>query len=105
MIAAEPLLLDTPAPPGFRSIQQEAVADEGPRPLSMGAMAAPLMPISLRRDSIYSAFSTAMPVTDRHGLAGSTKRIKVRRGGKEIQANLDDPVQPEDVLIIREKLF
>lgn len=38
-------------------------------------------------------------------LAGSTKRIKVRRGGKEIQANLDDPVQPEDVLIIREKLF
>jgi polysaccharide export outer membrane protein len=29
----------------------------------------------------------------------------VRREGKEIQANLDDPVKPEDVLIIREKLF
>jgi len=76
MIAAEPLLLDTPAPPGFRSIQQEAVADEGPRPLSMGAMAAPLKPISLRRDSIYSAFSTAMPVTDRHGLAGRNNELE-----------------------------
>jgi len=38
-------------------------------------------------------------------LAGSTKRIKVRREGKEIEATLDDPVKPEDVLIIREKLF
>lgn len=39
-------------------------------------------------------------------LAGSTKRIKVRRDGKElVEANLDSPVKPEDVLIIREKLF
>ncbi|MGY4397550.1 polysaccharide export outer membrane protein [Sphingomonas sp. UYAg733] len=39
-------------------------------------------------------------------LAGSTRRIKVRRGGKELaDVMLDDPIQPEDVLIIREKLF
>ena len=39
-------------------------------------------------------------------LAGSTKRIKVRRAGKEVEGlNLDDPVKPEDVLVIREKLF
>ena len=38
-------------------------------------------------------------------LAGSTRSIKVKRGGQEVQAKLDDPVKPEDVLIIREKLF
>ena len=64
-----PLHLDVPALPAFR---QEAPAQEEPthRPLSMSAMAAPIKPISLRRDSIYAAFNTAMPVTDRHGLAG-----------------------------------
>lgn len=75
MIASDPLLLDTPIPPSFRSVQQDE-ADDGPRPLSMGAMAAPLKPISLRRDSIYSAFSTAMPVTDRHGLAGRNNELE-----------------------------
>jgi hypothetical protein len=76
MAAAEPLLLDTPVSPGFRPIQKEENADEGPRPLSMGAIAAPLKPISLRRDSIYNAFSTAMPVTDRHGLAGRNSELE-----------------------------
>jgi hypothetical protein len=38
MAAAEPLLLDTPVSPGFRPIQKEENADEGPRPLSMGAI-------------------------------------------------------------------
>ncbi len=51
------------------------------------------------------SFRQALALAGGPTLAGSTKRIKVRRGGKEIQANLDDPVQPEDVLIIREKLF
>lgn len=74
MISSEPLLLDTPAPPSFRGIAPEEV--EAPRPLSMGAMAAPIKPISLRRDSIYNAFSTAMPVTDRHGLAGRNNELE-----------------------------
>ncbi|OAN57770.1 polysaccharide biosynthesis/export family protein [Sphingobium sp. TCM1] len=51
------------------------------------------------------SFRQALALAGGPTLAGSTKRIKVRRGGKEIQADLDDPVQPEDVLIIREKLF
>lgn len=76
MTAPEPLLLDTPAPPGFRPVHQAEEAHEAPRPLSMGAMATPLKPISLRRDSIYNAFSTAMPVTDRHGLAGRNSELE-----------------------------
>nr|WP_240334268.1 polysaccharide biosynthesis/export family protein [Sphingobium estronivorans] len=51
------------------------------------------------------SFRQALALAGGPTLAGSTKRIKVRREGKEIQANLDDPVKPEDVLIIREKLF
>lgn len=51
------------------------------------------------------SFRQALALAGGPTLAGSTKRIKVRRGGKEIQADLDDAVQPEDVLIIREKLF
>nr|WP_278254231.1 polysaccharide biosynthesis/export family protein [Sphingobium sp. BYY-5] len=51
------------------------------------------------------SFRQALALAGGPTLAGSTKRIMVRRAGKEIQANLDDPVQPEDVLIIREKLF
>lgn len=50
-------------------------------------------------------FRQALALAGGPTLAGSTKRIKVRRAGKEVQANLDDQVQPEDVLIIREKLF
>jgi polysaccharide biosynthesis/export protein len=39
-------------------------------------------------------------------LAGSTRKIDVRRAGKEIKGLLlDDLAKPEDVLIIREKLF
>lgn len=51
------------------------------------------------------SFRQALALAGGPTLAGSTKRIKVRRAGKEVQANLDDQVQPEDVLIIREKLF
>ena len=50
-------------------------------------------------------FRQALALAGGPTLAGTTKRIKVRRGGKEIEGTLDDPVQPEDVLIIREKLF
>ncbi|MBO9621733.1 MAG: polysaccharide biosynthesis/export family protein [Sphingomonas sp.] len=51
-------------------------------------------------------FRQALALAGGPTLAGSTKRIKVRRGGKEIEGvSLDDTVQPEDVLIIREKLF
>lgn len=51
-------------------------------------------------------FRQALALAGGPTLAGSTKRIKVRRGGKEIEGvSLDDAVQPEDVLIIREKLF
>ncbi len=39
-------------------------------------------------------------------LAGSTRRIEVRRAGQRVpDIGLDDVVQPEDVLIIKEKLF
>ncbi|NIJ19234.1 polysaccharide export outer membrane protein [Sphingomonas naasensis] len=51
-------------------------------------------------------FRQALALAGGPTLAGSTKRIKVRRAGKEIEGiTLDDAVQPEDVLIIREKLF
>ncbi|MGK6319203.1 polysaccharide biosynthesis/export family protein [Sphingomonas sp. DT-204] len=51
-------------------------------------------------------FRQALALAGGPTLAGSTRRIKVRRAGKEIEdISLDDPVQPEDVLIIREKLF
>lgn len=73
-----PLQLDVPALPGFRHDGQDDAQDgEGqPRSLSISAMAAPIRPISLRRDSIYSAFNTAMPVTDRHGLAGRNSELE-----------------------------
>jgi hypothetical protein len=73
-----PLHLDVPALPGFRheSVQDDAPLNNGARPLSMSAMAAPIKPISLRRDSIYSAFNTALPVTDRHGLAGRNHELE-----------------------------
>lgn len=51
-------------------------------------------------------FRQALALAGGPTLAGSTRRIKVKRGGKEMEeANLDDAVQPEDVLFIREKLF
>lgn len=51
-------------------------------------------------------FRQALALAGGPTLAGSTKRIKVRRAGKEVEGvNLDDQVQPEDVLVIREKLF
>ncbi|SCW35794.1 polysaccharide export outer membrane protein [Sphingobium faniae] len=50
-------------------------------------------------------FRQALALAGGPTLAGSTRRIKVKRDGKEVEANLDDPIKPEDVLIIREKLF
>jgi polysaccharide export outer membrane protein len=39
-------------------------------------------------------------------LAGSTRKIEVRRGDKKLTGiGLDQPIQPEDVLIIKERLF
>lgn len=38
-------------------------------------------------------------------LAGSTSKIELRRDGKKVKVSLDDPARPEDVLIIKEKLF
>lgn len=71
-----PLHLDVPALPGFRHDEPAESLEERPRPLSISAMATPIKPISLRRDSIYSAFNTAMPVTDRHGLAGRNSELE-----------------------------
>ncbi|WP_077507484.1 polysaccharide biosynthesis/export family protein [Sphingomonas sp. LM7] len=51
-------------------------------------------------------FRQALALAGGPTLAGSTRRIKVRRAGKEVEnIDLDDAVQPEDVLVIREKLF
>jgi polysaccharide export outer membrane protein len=51
-------------------------------------------------------FRQALALAGGPTLAGSTKRIKVRRAGKEVDdVSLDDAIQPEDVLVIREKLF
>ena len=51
-------------------------------------------------------FRQALALAGGPTLAGSTKRIKVRRAGKEVDdVSLDDSIQPEDVLVIREKLF
>ena len=48
-----PLLLDEPGAPSFhRTAEPEPAPDDTPRPLSMGAMATQLKPISMRRDSI-----------------------------------------------------
>ena len=38
-------------------------------------------------------------------LAGSTHGLKITRGGVEVRIDLDDLIQPNDVLKIREKLF
>ena len=39
-------------------------------------------------------------------LAGSERRITLYRGGREIDADdLSAPVQPEDVLFVRERVF
>jgi len=38
-------------------------------------------------------------------VAGSSRKIEVRRGGKKIHATIDDLANPEDVLIIKEKFF
>ncbi|HAF41918.1 MAG TPA: ATP-binding protein [Sphingobium sp.] len=68
---------DMRAVPGFHHASSEQETDDAqPRPLSMSAMTAPIRPISLRRDSIYAAFNTAMPVTDRHGLAGRNSELE-----------------------------
>lgn len=75
-ISAAPLLLEELAPPGFGRPSGDGPEADGPRPLSMGAMAQPIKPISLRRDSIYAAFNTAMPVTDRHGLTGRNAELE-----------------------------
>ncbi|SCW35810.1 Cdc6-related protein, AAA superfamily ATPase [Sphingobium faniae] len=75
-IDATPLLLEELAPPSFSRSAGSDPETDGARPLSMGAMAQPLKPISLRRDSIYAAFNTAMPVTDRHGLTGRNAELE-----------------------------
>ena len=38
-------------------------------------------------------------------LAGSARKYKVTRAGQDVKPALDEPVQPEDVLVIKEKLF
>lgn len=51
-------------------------------------------------------FRQALALAEGPTLAGSTKRIEVRRGGKPVaKPSLDDIVQPEDVLVIKEKWF
>ncbi len=51
-------------------------------------------------------FRQALALAEGPTLAGSTKRIEVRRGGQPLtRPTLDDAVQPEDVLVIKEKWF
>ncbi|WCP71926.1 polysaccharide biosynthesis/export family protein [Sphingomonas hankookensis] len=51
-------------------------------------------------------FRQALALAEGPTLAGSTRRIEVRRGGKPLtKPSLDDVVQPEDVLVIKEKWF
>lgn len=50
-------------------------------------------------------FRQALALAGGTTLAGSSRKIQVRRAGKKIAAELDDLVQPNDVLYIREKLF
>ena len=51
-------------------------------------------------------FRQALALAEGPTLAGSTKRIEVRRAGKPVaKPSLDDIVQPEDVLVIKEKWF
>jgi len=72
---APPLAVESPSFPSFHP-SAPPETDQAPRPLAMGMMAAPLRPISLRRDSVYAAFNTAMPVTDRHGLTGRNAELE-----------------------------
>lgn len=37
--------------------------------------------------------------------AGSDKRVKLFRQGKELKATLDTPIMPDDVIVVGEKLF
>lgn len=37
--------------------------------------------------------------------AGSDKRVKLFRQGKELKASLDTPIMPDDVIVVGEKLF
>lgn len=51
-------------------------------------------------------FRQALALAGGPTLAGSVKRIEVRRGGQKIdKPDLDMVVQPEDVLVIKEKWF
>jgi polysaccharide export outer membrane protein len=50
-------------------------------------------------------FRQAMAKAGGPTLAGSTRKVEVRREGKKVKVLLDDPAQPEDVLVIKEKLF
>lgn len=38
-------------------------------------------------------------------VAGSVKKFEVRRDGKKIDVSIDDVARPEDILVIKEKLF
>ena len=38
-------------------------------------------------------------------VAGSVKKFEVRRKGQKIKVSIDDAVEPEDILVIKEKLF
>jgi hypothetical protein len=61
--------VDDGAPPAWASNRD----DRADAPLSMGA-ASP-NPRVLRRGAIFSAFNAALPVTDRHGLAGRSAEL------------------------------
>lgn len=50
-------------------------------------------------------FRQALALAGGPTLAGSTKRVDVTRSGHSFRASLDDPMQPDDVLVIKEKLF
>jgi hypothetical protein len=61
--------IDHDALPAWAGSQNEKAG----APLSMGAASAP--PRALRRGAIFSAFNAALPVTNRHGLAGRNAEL------------------------------
>jgi hypothetical protein len=62
-----------PDPVGCRPADQQADKSAIPLAAPLGSMGAPN--IAFRRTAVFAAFNTAVPVSDRHGLAGRKKEL------------------------------
>jgi polysaccharide export outer membrane protein len=56
---------------------------------------------------LKSGMTIAQAIAKAGGLteSGTDKKVKVRRGGKMLKLKGDDPIEPEDVLTVGERLF